>query len=90
MSAEHGARFWIEAALGGLSVTLLGMTLLVPDWIEADFGVNPDRHNGSFELAIAGLLLVAAVACGVLARIEWLRPQLGARAQPASSSRHRR
>jgi Mg2+ and Co2+ transporter CorA len=61
-------------------MTLLGMTLLVPDWIEAVFGINPDQHNGSFEWAIIGLLLTATVACGVLARLEWRRPRSGARA----------
>lgn len=90
MRTEQRAHFWIEAALGGISVMLLGMTLLVHDWIEAIFGVNPDRHNGSFEWAIAGLLLAAAVVFGVLARLEWLRPRFGTSSEPASTSRHQR
>jgi hypothetical protein len=79
MRTGQRARFWIEAALGSISTTLLGMTLLVRDWVEAVFGANPDQHNGSFEWAITGLLLTATIACGVLARLEWQRTQFGAR-----------
>jgi hypothetical protein len=81
---DSRARFWIEAAFSGLCVTLLGLTLLVPDWIEAVFGVDPDRHSGFFEWTIVGLLAAAGAASGALARLEW-RPRLDARASTSSA-----
>lgn len=66
-------RFWLEACLGVLSAALLLLTLLVPDWIEAVFGIEPDEGTGSLEWAIVGALLVATVAASALARLEWRR-----------------
>jgi hypothetical protein len=79
-------RFWVEAGLGTLSIALLVLTLLAPDWIEAIFSVDPDQHNGSLEWAISGLFLVASLLAGALARLEWQRPRLAARAEPAPVS----
>jgi hypothetical protein len=84
------ARFWVEAGLSVTSAVLLALTLFVPDWIEAVFVVDPDRHSGSLEWALDGVLLATAAAAGVLARIEWRRPGLNARAEPVSSSSHPR
>lgn len=78
-------RFWIAARVSGVSVFLLVLTLFVPDWIEAVFRVNLDRHSGSLEWALDGALLAVAVGAGVLARIERRRPPLHARGEPVSS-----
>jgi hypothetical protein len=67
------ARFLVEAALGVTSLVFLALTLFVSDWVEAIFGVDPDRHSGSLEWALDGVFLATAVAAGVLARIEWRR-----------------
>jgi hypothetical protein len=46
------------AVFGSLAV----LTLVVPDWIEAVFKVEPDGGNGSLEwLIVAGFALVALV-----------------------------
>lgn len=82
------ARFWMGAGLSVASVVLLVLTLFVPDWIEAVFRIDPDRRNGSLEWALDGVLLAIAVAAGVLARIEWRRQALHARAEPISSPPH--
>ena len=71
LNARPRRRFWIEAGLGAFSGVLCVLTLLVPDWIEAVFRVNPDRHSGAIEWAIAAGLLVAAVGVGLQARREW-------------------
>jgi hypothetical protein len=78
------ARFWFEAVLSITSAFLLVLTYFVPDWIEAVFRIDPDRHSGSLEWALAGVLLIIAVAAGVLARIEWRRLAV-AWAEPVSS-----
>jgi hypothetical protein len=82
-------RFWMEAGLSTLSVGLVVLTLVVPDWIEAIFGIDPDQHSGSVEWAIVGSLLVAALVAGGLAGREWRRPRLAVRPEgPATSLTH--
>jgi hypothetical protein len=76
MRRSPGHRFWFEAGLGGLSAFLLVLTLFVPDWIEAVFGVDPDQHSGSLEWGIAAVLGVMSVASALLARGEWRRAPL--------------
>jgi hypothetical protein len=68
-------RFWMEAALGGLSALLLIMTAAWPDWIEGVFGVDPDGGDGSLEWAIVAVLVLCAIAGPLLARLEWRRAQ---------------
>jgi hypothetical protein len=77
MSRWSRRRFWVAAGFGGLSASLFVLTLLVPDWIEAVFRVDPDGRSGSFEWVIVGVLLVTAVVSSLLARREWRRPALG-------------
>jgi len=74
MSRQPRQRFWVEAGLGALSASLLVLTIFSPDWIEAVFGVDPDRHSGSLERLIVGALLVTTVVASMLARREWRRP----------------
>lgn len=69
-------RFWLETIAGSITGCLGVVTLFWHDWIEAVFGVDPDRGNGSAEwLAVVALLIVTVIlAAG--ARIEWRRAQL--------------
>ena len=64
-------RFWMEAALAGLSCVLMILAFAWPEWIELLFGVDPDGGSGELEWAIAGVLLVATAAFSALARRDW-------------------
>lgn len=86
---RHRLRYWIELALSGTGASLLALTILVPDWIERVLGLDPDAHSGLAELAVMGLLLAATIVFGVLARLEWSRPRMGAPAEIVSSSQRR-
>lgn len=77
MRSRLRGRFWIEAGLGALSSALFTLTLVLPDWIELVFGVDPDQHSGSLEWVITGVLGVMTVAAVVLARRECERRPLG-------------
>jgi hypothetical protein len=89
VTTRHAARAWCESAVSAASALLLWLTLAVPDWIERISGLDPDAHNGSVELAVVGLFLLTAIIFGVLARLEWSRPRMGAPAEPVSSSQQR-
>lgn len=69
-------RFWIEAVLASASGVLAVVTLLWHDWIEAVFGVNPDKGNGSAEWLVVVILAIVFVIMVVGARLEWRRAQL--------------
>ena len=71
MTRRLGARFWIEAALAALCGLLFVLTLVWRDWIEETTGYDPDRRSGSAEWALVGLLLVATIVFGLLARTQW-------------------
>ena len=77
MSRRSRRRFWVEAGLAALSGFLFALTLVLPDWIEAVFGVDPDQHSGSLEWVITAVLGVTTVAAVVLARREWERRTFG-------------
>ena len=66
-------RFWTEVGLGALSVTVLLLTVVWPDWIEAVFGLDPDGGNGGLEAAIVVVLAICAVAAPTMARRELTR-----------------
>jgi len=74
MSPQLRVRFWTEAALAALSGVLFVVTIFWKEWIEAIFGVDPDRHSGSLEWAVVTVLLVVTLLFGALARAEWRRP----------------
>jgi hypothetical protein len=68
-------RFWWEAALAGVTGFLAVLTTFWHEWIEA-FGFDADHGDGSAEWTVVAVLVVACVASGVLARVEWRRPRL--------------
>jgi hypothetical protein len=74
---QRPRRLWIEAGLGTLSGILFLLTLMVPDWIEAVFRIDPDQHSGSLEWVIVAVLAVTTVVSSLLARREWRRLALG-------------
>ena len=69
-------RFWLESILGSISAVVAVVTLFWHDWIEAVFGVDPDKGNGSAEWLVVLILLILTVALAVGARLEWRRAQL--------------
>jgi hypothetical protein len=69
-------RFWLETALGSITGCLALVTLFWHDWIEAVFGVDPDKGNGSAEWLIVALLFVVTIILAVGARLEWRRARL--------------
>ena len=79
MPAGLRYRFWLESAFGSVTGVLAVVTIFWHDWIEAVFGVDPDKGNGSAEWLVVLILLVITVALAVGARLEWRRAQLAAR-----------
>jgi DMSO/TMAO reductase YedYZ heme-binding membrane subunit len=69
-------RFWLESILGSITGVVAVVTLFWHDWIEAVFGVDPDKGNGSAEWLVVLILLILTVALAVGARLEWRRAQL--------------
>jgi hypothetical protein len=68
-------RFWLESALGSATGILAVITLFWHDWIEAVFGIDPDKGSGSVEWLAVLILLVLSVLLGAGARREWRRAQ---------------
>jgi hypothetical protein len=66
-------RLYVEAALAALGLALFVLTLVLRDWIEKIFGVDPDAGNGSFEYLISIGLVVVTLAATFLVRAEWRR-----------------
>jgi hypothetical protein len=79
-------RFWLETALGLACALLFVLTLVMPDWIEAVFRVDPDQGSGALEWSIDAALFAGAAVAGALAR----RESRLARLVPAPSSPHPR
>jgi uncharacterized membrane protein len=70
MRATVRGRFWIELGLAALFAVSAILTLLIPDWVEVFFGIEPDEGSGTLEIAITVGLLVLAVLFTLAARIE--------------------
>lgn len=66
-------RFWLESILGSITGAVAVVTIFWHDWIEAIFGVDPDKGNGSAEWLVVLILLVFTVALATGARLEWRR-----------------
>jgi hypothetical protein len=66
-------RLRVEVVFAGLSVALLVLTLVFPEWIEAVTGLEPDAGSGVLELVVAAAFLVAAMVSAALARRDWRR-----------------
>ena len=69
MGGHHvRSRFWLESGVALVSTLLFIGTVVVPDWAETLFGIDPDQSNGSFEwlvtVLVAGLALVFLLAAG--------------------------
>jgi len=63
----------LEVVLASLGSGLFVLTIAWRDWIEAVFGVDPDRSSGATELLVAAALLGLALTAAALARAEWRR-----------------
>jgi hypothetical protein len=61
-------RYRIECLFTVLSAAAFVLTLVVPDWLEAAFGVAPDSGDGTTEWGLALGLLVTTVLLFVRAR----------------------
>ena len=73
MLGDLRKRFWVEVALGSLTTVLLIVTLVLPQWIELVFRVEPDAGSGSLEWLLVGVFAVTTAAFAVFARSEWRR-----------------
>jgi hypothetical protein len=60
----------IKSALAVTSAFLALLTIVVPDWIEEVFQIDPDGGNGSLEWLIVIVFIVATVLFGMMARAE--------------------
>jgi hypothetical protein len=66
-------RFFVEVGLAVALALLSLATIVWRDWIERVFGADPDGGRGSLEALILAALVLVAVACSALARLEWRR-----------------
>jgi hypothetical protein len=71
MKESSRLRFWLETTMATMMGSLLVLTLVTRDWIEAVFGVDSDQHNGSFEWLIVAVLLSATLVPAAAACAEW-------------------
>jgi hypothetical protein len=69
-------RFWLESVVGSITGVLSVVTLVWHDWIEAVFGVDPDKGNGSTEWVVILILMAVTILFAVGARLEWHRARL--------------
>jgi hypothetical protein len=65
------ARAWLETIFAVVGLSLALLTLILREWIEFLFGVDPDHHSGALELLIAGAFLVVSVMLAGQARRDW-------------------
>jgi hypothetical protein len=64
-------RFWITLSLATITGLLCLITLILPDWIEAISGWDPDQHGGLVEWIVMGSLAWITATGYMLAWIEW-------------------
>jgi hypothetical protein len=58
----------VEACVAVAALALALLNLLIPAWIEALTGWDPDRHGGAAEWLIAGALALGSAAAATAAR----------------------
>jgi len=66
-------RFWLETVVSIFTGILFVITLILKDWIEVVFRVDPDNNNGTLEWLVVGALLVVTITLFILASYEWRR-----------------
>ena len=73
MRMKTGLRFWVELVMGTVSLIMLAVTSLWPQWIETVFGLAPHADSGETEWGLTASLCIFAVVMFVAARLEWRR-----------------
>jgi hypothetical protein len=68
----------LQAAVALIAGAFAALTLLVPDWIEATTGLDPDAGSGAVEVIVVLLLAAVALAAGRSAYRNWMRAPRGA------------
>jgi hypothetical protein len=61
----------LVTTLAFISLVLLVVTAIEPDWIEAFFGAEPDAGSGSAETLITLVLVALTVISGLCAITAW-------------------
>lgn len=64
-------RWRVEVVIGSVFLVLTALTAVVPTWIEAVFGVEPDAGSGALEWGIVAALGLLSVVSFVLARRDY-------------------
>ena len=73
MRMKTSLRFWVELVMGTVSLIMLAVTSLWPQWIETVFGFAPDAESGETEWDLTAGLCIFAAVMFVAARLEWRR-----------------
>lgn len=69
-------RFWIETSLAAAAGVLAIVTVFWHDWVEAVFGINPDKGSGSAEWLAVIVVVIISMAMAIGARLEWRHVRL--------------
>lgn len=64
-------RLFFQTFAACASAALTVLTLSWSDWIEAVFGISPDRGGGAVEWLLAAGLFVVALTSSLAARASW-------------------
>ena len=77
---RHRSPRLLQAEIGLATATgfLTIVTLISREWIEIVFGVDLDQGSGAVEWFVVGVLALATLIFGLMARSEWRRPRLSA------------
>jgi len=71
MTKGSRTRAWLATIFAVVGLGLCVLTLVLSEWIELLFGVDPDRGSGALELLVAGAFLVASLLLVGQARRDW-------------------
>jgi hypothetical protein len=78
-------RLWAQSVSAAVSLAVAALTALVPDWLEAVTGVDPDQRGGAVEWAVAAGFATAAALLGLRALRLGLSARRLTRARRAAS-----